>query len=123
MHPHQRAALVAVCCVALMVLTSSPAAAHHGAIHWHQHNRDAGSCCVEVRAHTSCSTNCNYIDSRILKSGTWFTTTCDGGRNDTCFEVYSVWRAYSYPETVKTRHSYDAGLHTVIQHEVSVYYP
>jgi hypothetical protein len=115
--------LIGACLVlVLSSLWSAPAVADHGTFHKHQHSRDAGSCCIEVRAHTRCSTNCDYISAAIRKSGTWYSNVCNSWSDD-CYEVYSPWRAYSPPITVYTYHDYDAGGTHFGDDYLTVWYP
>jgi hypothetical protein len=85
------------------------ARAHHGSWHYHQHNQDSGSCCVEVWGHSACSQGCNLLVAGIKKSGVWYNTECEGS-GDACWNVYSPHKVYSTGTTVvSTRHYYVAG--------------
>lgn len=109
--------VVAIALAAVWVATSMPAMANHTFDRWQQ-DLDAGSCCVQVRGHTQTSPGANIVSASILKSGTWYQATCSN-----CNYVFSVWRTYSYPVTVKTSHFYDAGGLHADSSLLSVYYP
>jgi hypothetical protein len=87
-----------------------PAPLHHGVFNYDQVSADSGSCCVEVRAVSSCTSRCDAITAGIRKDGQLRTYGCMVG-GDQCTSVKTPGFTYSYPVTVFTSHSYVAGAH------------
>lgn len=111
---------IVVTMVLTILLWAIPAQAHHGAFHADQHAWDSSST-VYVKAHSSCSTNCNTIKAEIKKDGVWYKASCVS-QNDSCSPVYSPERAFSFPVTVQTYHGWSNGLFEGEGFSVFVYY-
>lgn len=107
--------------VLVLSFLAVPVAAHHGTFHAHQHTWDTSST-VFVKAHSSCSQNCNKIWSDIKKSGVWYGGSCISS-NDACSFVYSPEKAYSFPVTVQTDHTWQNSIFDGEGVPKSVYYP
>lgn len=95
-----------------LVVAPEPAEAHHGLFSRWQESRDSGSCCVDVRAVTRCSTDCGWIQSNVKHLGSWVLSTCDTRPADNCGTHRGFYRSFSYPVTVETGHFYLAGTHS-----------
>lgn len=107
----------------LILLVALPAVGHHGAFHHDQHAVDSGSCCVEVRAHSQCTTNCTSLYAGLWKDGAITSDTCSGPPGtDTCYSAITLPRTYSTPVTVASNHQYTAPPHS-INLPKEIYYP
>lgn len=111
----RRAAVLSLAVIILVQLSAPPAAAFHNFVYWQQ-SRDAGSCCVEVRAHSQTTPH--------VATSVWATITHGGHEYiASCVYCVAVASAYNYPATVKTGHAFKNSNWDWSTKSLSLYYP